>query len=72
MEKIKEKTKALLTNEYLERQLQEKIAKEFSLPINDNSFMLIENSNEVVEDEKFDYFDKWMNDLINRNGTTDY
>ena len=51
-----------------EKALQEKIAKEFKLPVNDNSFMLIENSKEVINEE----FDKWMNNLIKRNGTTEY
>ena len=51
-----------------EKALQEKIAKEFKLPVNDNSFMLNDNSKEVINEE----FDEWMNDLIKRNGTTNY
>jgi hypothetical protein len=30
--------------------------------------MLINNSNEVINEE----FDEWMNNLIKRNGTTEY
>ena len=51
-----------------EKALQEKIAKEYKLPVNDNSFMLNDNSKEVINEE----FDEWMNDLIKRNGTTNY
>ena len=51
-----------------EKALQEKIAKEYKLPVNDNSFMLNDNSNEVINEE----FDEWMNNLIDKNGTTEY
>jgi hypothetical protein len=30
--------------------------------------MLIDNSNEVINEE----FDEWMNNLIDKNGTTEY
>ena len=55
-----------------EKDLQAKIAKEFSLPINDNSFMLNGNSSKLVSDYDKESFDEWMNDLIKRNGTTKY
>ena len=55
-----------------EKQLQNKIAKEFSLPVNDNSFMLNDNSSKLVSDYDKKEFDEWMNDLIKRNGTTEY
>ena len=70
-----------------EKALQEKIAQEYELfnecgfqykekakenvsklKVNDNSFMLIDNSNEVINEE----FDEWMNNLIDKNGTTEY
>ena len=51
-----------------EKALQEKIAKEYKLPVNDNSFMLNDNSKEVINKE----FDEWMNNLIKKNGTTEY
>ena len=53
-------------------ELREKIAKEFKLPVNDNSFMLNDNSSKLVSDYDKKEFDKWMNDLIKRNGTTKY
>ena len=53
-----------------EKELQSKIAQEYGLfTINDNSFMLNDNSNESSD---FTEFDEWMNDLIKRNGTTEY
>ena len=55
-----------------EKELQTKIAKEFSLPINDNSFMLNDNSNKLVSDYDFTEFDEWMSDLIKKNGVTNY
>ena len=48
-----------------EKDLQIKIAKEFSLPISDNS-------SKLVSDYDKKEFDEWMNDLIKRNGTTEY
>ena len=55
-----------------EKELQTKIAKEFKLEVNDNSFMLNDNSNKLVSDYDFKEFDEWMSDLIKRNGTTNY
>ena len=55
-----------------EKELQTKIAKEFSLPINDNPFMLNDNSNKLVSDYDFTEFDEWMSDLIKKNGVTNY
>ena len=55
-----------------EKDLQTKIAKEFSLPINDNSFMLNSNSNKLVSSGDFTEFDEWMSDLIKKNGVTNY
>ena len=46
-----------------EKELQAKIAKEFSLP---------DNSSKLVTDYNKESFDKWMKDLIARNGTTKY
>ena len=48
-----------------EKELQTKITKEFSLPVSDNSHKL------VTEYDK-ESFDRWMSDLIKRNGTTKY
>ena len=48
-----------------EKELQTKIAKEFSLPISDNSHKLVTN---YAKKE----FDEWMKDLITRNGVTKY
>ena len=45
--------------------LNNKIAKEFSLPVNDNS-------SKLVSDYDFTEFDKWMDELIEKNGTTEY
>ena len=55
-----------------EKELQTKVAKEFSLPVNDNSFMLNDNSSKLVSNYDKKEFDEWMNDLIKRNGTTEY
>ena len=55
-----------------EKELQTKIAKEFKLPVNDNSFMLNDNSSKLVSDYDFKEFAEWMNDLSKRNGTTKY
>ena len=55
-----------------EKDLQTKIAKEFKLPVNDNSFMLNDNSSKLVTDYAKKEFDEWMKDLIARNGTTEY
>ena len=40
--------------------------------VNDNSFMLIDNSSKLVSDYDNKEFDEWMNDLIKKNGTTEY
>ena len=48
-----------------EKKLQKEIAKEFNLPVNDNS-------SKLVSDYDKKEFDEWMNDLIKRNGTTEY
>ena len=48
-----------------EKELQTKIAKEFSLPVSDNS-------SKLVTDYDKESFDKWMSDLIKRNGKTEY
>ena len=42
-----------------EKELQTKIAKEFKLK-------------EVIKETNNKEFDEWMNDLIKRNGTTEY
>jgi hypothetical protein len=55
-----------------EKALQEKIAKEYKLPVNDNSFMLNDNSNKLEVNSNFTEFDKWLNNLVKRNGTTEY
>ena len=48
-----------------EKDLQTKIAKEFSLPTSDNS-------SKLVSDYAKKEFDEWMNGLIKKNGTTKY
>ena len=48
-----------------EKDLQTKIAKEFKLPVNDNS-------SKLVSDYDKKEFDEWMHDLIKKNGTTEY
>ena len=55
-----------------EKELQTKIAKEFKLEVNDNSFMLNDNSNKLVSNYDFTEFDEWCNKLIDKNGTTEY
>ena len=55
-----------------EKELQTKIAKKFKLPVNDNSFMLNDNSSKLVSDYDFTEFDEWMNNLIKKNSTTEY
>ena len=46
-----------------EKTLQAKIAKDFKL---------FDNSNKLVSEYDKVSFDKWMNDLIKKNGTTKY
>ena len=46
-----------------EKALQEKIAKEYSLP---------NNSSKLLTEYDKESFDEWMNDLIKRNGVTKY
>ena len=54
-----------------EKELQVKIAKEFKLSVKFNTnHMLIDNPSESSGD--FTEFDKWMNNLIKKNGTTEY
>ena len=48
-----------------EKDLQTKIAKEFSLPISDNS-------SKLVSDYDKKEFDEWLNKLAKKNGTTKY
>jgi len=55
-----------------EKELQTKIAKEFKLPVNNNSFILNDNSSKLKVNSNFTEFDKWLNNLIKRNGTTEY
>ena len=56
-----------------EKELQVKIAKEFKLPVKFNTnHMLIDNPSESVSNSDFTEFDEWMNNLIKRNGTTEY
>ena len=55
-----------------EKELQTKIAKEYKLPINDNSFMLNDNSSKLKVNSNFTEFDKWLNKLIKKNGVTKY
>jgi hypothetical protein len=47
----------------LERELQEKIAREFKL---------FDNSEKLVSEYDKLSFDKWLNDLSKKNGTTKY
>ncbi len=46
-----------------EKALQAKIAKEFQL---------FDNSSKLVSEYDKVSFDKWMNELIKKNGTTEY
>ena len=55
-----------------EKALQAKIAKEFKLPVNDNSFMLNDNSSKLVSDYDKKEFDEWIDDLGKKNGYTLY
>ena len=57
---------AMVLDEMIEaEELQAKIAKEFSLPVSDNSTKLVSN---------YDWkeFDEWMKSLIAKNGITNY
>ena len=54
-----------------EKALQEKIAKEFKLPVNDNSFMLIDNPSKSGNGD-FTEFDEWFTKLGKKNGYTKY
>ena len=65
-----------------ENKLQNKIAKEFSLPVNTtedvffdddgNGYVTSDNSSKLVSEYDKESFDRWMSDLIKRNGTTKY
>ena len=65
-----------------EKELQAKIAKEFSLPVNTtedvffdddgNGYVTSDNSSKLVSEYDKESFDRWMSDLIKRNGTTKY
>ena len=61
--------------EKLELELKEML-KENSInnqaKVNDNSFMLNDNSSKLVSDYDKKEFDEWMNNLIKNNGTTEY
>ena len=61
--------------EKLELELKEML-KENSInnqaKVNDNSFMLNDNSSKLVSDYDKKEFDEWMNNLIKKNGTTEY
>ena len=46
-----------------EKALQAKIAKEFKL---------FDNSSKLVSEYNNESFDKWLNELIAKNGTTNY
>ena len=46
-----------------EKELQEKISKEFNLP---------NNSKKLVSKYDWTSFDKWMEELVKKNGTTEY
>ena len=46
-----------------EKELQVKIAKEFQL---------FDNSTKLVTEYDKESFDEWMNELIKKNGTTEY
>ena len=59
-----------------EKELQNKIAQEFEL-FNECGFQYKEKAKQNVSKLKVseydkESFDKWMNDLIKRNGTTEY
>ena len=62
-----------------EKELQAKIAKEFKLNEMLTHPYIVESNdlaNEVLNKEDkakyFKEFDKWLNDLVKRNGTTEY
>ena len=61
--------------EKLELELKEML-KENSInnqaKVNDNSFMLNDNSSKLVSEYDKESFDEWMNNLIKKNGTTEY
>ena len=61
--------------EKLELELKEML-KENSInnqaKVNDNSFMLNDNSSKLVSDYDKKEFDEWMNGLIKKNGKTEY
>ena len=46
-----------------EKELQKKIAKEFNL---------FDNSKKLVSEYDWTSFDKWMEELVKKNGTTEY
>ena len=46
-----------------EKELQEKISKEFNL---------FDNSEKLVSEYDWTSFDKWMKELVKKNGTTEY
>ena len=46
-----------------EKELQKKIAKEFNL---------FDNSKKLVSEYDWTSFDKWLHELIEKNGTTEY
>ena len=54
-----------------EKKLQKEIAKEFKLPVNDNSFMLIDNPSKSGNGD-FTEFDEWFTKLGKKNGYTKY
>ena len=46
-----------------EKELQEKISKEFNL---------FDNSEKLVSEYDWTSFDEWLHELIKKNGTTEY
>ena len=57
-----------------EKELQSKLAQEYGL-FNECGFQYKEKAKENISKLKvndFTEFDEWMNDLIKRNGTTEY
>ena len=57
-----------------EKELQNKIAQEYEL-FHECGFQYKEKAKQNVSKlkiNKFKEFDKWMNDLIKKNGTTEY
>ena len=55
------------TLEHWKQYKQEKAKVKFN-----TNHMLIDNPSESVSNSDFTEFDKWMNDLIKKNGTTEY